>query len=107
MPNELINNDVISKVDVLEEINNTGDGGNLDDKWFDVCDIDYYTTDVENSRSRYLLMEENVIYQVGNKEENYILLQVGDTVDKYLEKLRGCHMIGLAILLTRTTLSLI
>ena len=88
-------------------MNKTGYVGNLDDTCFDLCKLGGTKIDVENSRSRYLLMEENVIYQVGNKEENSILFQDGDTVDKYLEKLRRRHVIGLAILLTRTTLILI
>ena len=51
--------DVISKVYVPEEINKTGDGGNLGSNGFDMCNLDNAMRDMETSRSRYLLVEDN------------------------------------------------
>ena len=79
-------NDVISQVDVLEEMNKNRDGRDLDDNRFDIQDLENFRRDVKNSRLRYLVAEYDGIYQVGDKEKYYVLLKVGDTVDPYLIK---------------------
>ena len=79
-------NGVIYKVDVLEVMNETRDWVDLDENCFDVCNIDEAMRGAENSRSIYHIVEENGIDQVGDEEENYVLIQVGDTVDSDLAK---------------------
>ena len=49
-------------------MNKTGDGSDLYDDWFDVFDLYNAMRDVENSRSRYLLVEEDEIDQVRDED---------------------------------------
>ena len=79
----------------------------LDENCFDVCELDDVMRNVETSISRHILAEENVIDKVGNEEENYIILKVGDTVNTYLVKCLRCQIIGMTLLLTITRASLI
>ena len=65
MNNDPQRNYFISQVYVLEEIK-TGDGGNSDNDWFDVYDLDNAMGDAESLRSRYFLVEDNGIDQVGD-----------------------------------------
>ena len=58
-------NDVIFQVDILEEMNETGCGIDLDNNCFDLCNIDDSMRGVKNSRSRYILVVEYSIDQVG------------------------------------------
>ena len=74
----------IYHVDVLETINETGNERDSNDNCFSTCDLDDTIKDVETSRSRYILVEEDGIDQDGDEEEKYVFLQVGDTVDPYL-----------------------
>ena len=87
MTNGLPINAVISQVDVLEETNDTGDGGYSYEKCFDVCDLDDDMRDEETSRSGYFIVEGLGIDQVGNEEENTVLLQFDDIVNIYLVKM--------------------
>ena len=50
-------NYTMTQVDVMEKMNKTGDGSNLDDNFFDVYDLVYDIWYVETSRSRYLYTE--------------------------------------------------
>ena len=68
-------------------MNKTGYVGNLDDTCFDLCKLGGTKIDVENSRSRYLLVEENGIDQFGCEEENSVIIQFGDTVNPDLVKM--------------------
>ena len=105
--NEPPRNYVISIVDVLEEINKTWDSRNLDDELFYVLNLDNAMRDMETSRSRYIIVEEDGIDQVGDEEENYVIIQVGDTIDTYLLNQQRWKMIGLTLLIKRTRVILI
>ena len=83
LPNYLVHlqnqNDFKMEMDVKEELNERGNGGDLDD------DGDY-TTDLENtmrkvkSKRSHVFKGDDRIYQAGEGEMNSVLLHVEDTM---------------------------
>ena len=57
MDHDPTNNPVIYQVDVLKEMNETGYGSDQDIDLFGVCNIDNTMRGVENSGSRYIILE--------------------------------------------------
>ena len=86
MNNVPTRNNVKYQVDAMEEINKTGNGGYYDDDCFDVFNLDDSMGGVEDSKSRYILVEGDDIDQFGDEKENSVLIQVDDTINPYLVK---------------------
>ena len=86
MNNVPTRNNVKYQVDAMEEINKTGNGGDYDDDCFDVFNLDDSMGGVEDSRSRYILVEGDDIDQFGDEKENSVLIQVDDTINPYMVK---------------------
>ena len=73
-------NDVIMEIYVEEELNERGNGGDLDDDSEDKIDFDDTTSEVKLERSRVFLGDDK-IYQADEGETNSVLLHIGDTME--------------------------
>ena len=73
-------NDFILEIDVEEELNQRGDGGNLDDDGDNVRDFDYTMREVKLKRSHFVLVDYG-IEKDGEGQMKSMLIHVGYTMD--------------------------
>ena len=86
MPNYLVQlqrqNDVIVDIDVQEELNQRGNGGDSDNVGDNARDFEDTMREIEWEKSRVLLGDDS-IEKSGEGGTKYRLLRVGDTMEPY------------------------